>query len=246
MSVFLQIIQAQALKLRRTHVLWLAVGAPLACCVIFALLVLAFNPDGEWLTNTAVAINFWGILLLPLYVTLLTALINGVDHQARALKHLYALPLPRWATYAANLGSAAVLVAFSSLLLAGGLLLDIHLLNAAGYGSGEALSLPVEAVFEWSAKAFGGILFALVIQHGLSFQWDSFTWPVGIGIGATIFATQVSQSAYWAALPWGYSVVATSASDLVVRDWALWAGVAGATVAALALGWLASRRDVKA
>lgn len=244
MSVFIRSIQAQALKLRRTHVIWLAVGAPLACCVLFALLVVAFNPDGEWLTNTAVAINFWGILLLPLYVTLLTALINGVDHRAHALKHLYTLPTPRWATYVANLGSAAVLVACSSLLLAVGLLVDIQLLHVAGYGSGELSSLPVAPVFEWSGKAFCGILFALAIQHGLSYQWDSFTWPVGVGIGATIFATQVSQSSYWAALPWGYGVVATSASDLIMRDVALWAGGTGGVVTAIIVGWLATRRDV--
>ena len=56
--------------------------------------------------------------MMPLLIALVTALLNGIEHSDKQWKHLFALPVPRWAVYFAKLIVAQGLILTSTLVLA--------------------------------------------------------------------------------------------------------------------------------
>ena len=120
MKVLIRILDAERLKLRRTLALWMAFVAPLS--VVFYIVV-AFLVGGEeapppshenvWDEFSQVVSIFWALLMLPLFVTLQTALLGGLEHRNAQWKHLCALPIPRWAIVLAKQILAAGLMALS-------------------------------------------------------------------------------------------------------------------------------------
>ncbi|MBP7689577.1 MAG: ABC transporter permease, partial [Thermoflexales bacterium] len=116
-------VSAETLKLKRTLALWLVLIAPLTVVVLNFLMLwqrgasYLLEPDSAWQGLTQNIAAFWSLLMLPLYVTLETALLGGVEHTAQQWKHLYALPLPRWSTYAAKWLISMSVVAASTIVL---------------------------------------------------------------------------------------------------------------------------------
>jgi len=239
-------LRAEILKIRRTRAVWLAFGAPLSVIALYLLLIGAGAVDpGEtgWTQTSMAMLGMWTFLMLPLYVALETALINAVDHEARGWTHLFALPVPRGAIHAAKLCMGLALVGLSSVVLAGGLLGAIAALQGAGVAAEE--SLPWQHVLGGVARGYGGALGIIAIHHALSLRLRGFEWPLGIGIVATIFATQISRSSdYWFFFPWGYPTVATSVPDPETRLGAILLSGAIAVVVAVAAMIGTARRDI--
>jgi hypothetical protein len=239
-------MRSEILKLRRTRALWLALGAPLSVGVLFALLVasggISFE-DTTWTRSVQGMVGLWGMLMLPLYVALETALINAIDHEAGGWTHLFALPVPRWCLHAAKLLVAVVLAGLSTGLLTGALLAVAAGCKAVGVGTGGG-AVPWHPAVWSSLYSYGGALGLVSIHHGLSLRLSGFEWPLGVGIAATVFATQVGRSKYWFALPWSYPTVAASSSN---PEWRLYAVLLSATLAVvvgLVTAYDAARRDV--
>ena len=124
MAVMVWALKAEALKMKRTLVLWLAFLAPLV--VVVFILVGYLDRGKEWLgtglenawIEFAQSVDiFWALLMLPLFITLQTALLAGLEHQSEQWKHLYALPVPRWTVVAAKQAVTAALIGLSHLML---------------------------------------------------------------------------------------------------------------------------------
>ena len=64
------------------------------------------------------SLSVWAIFMLPLLITLETALLAGVEHTEKQWKHLLALPVPRYTVYLAKLLTALLLMLAGTLLLA--------------------------------------------------------------------------------------------------------------------------------
>ena len=102
MSIYLRrAVSAEALKLKRTLAVWMVFIAP---SVVVALNFVMWLDRGEnfmlqrdsaWQALAQNVLLFWALLMLPLFVTLETALLGGVDHGSQQWKHLHALPIPR-------------------------------------------------------------------------------------------------------------------------------------------------------
>ena len=237
MMTIVQTLRAEALKVRRTRAVWLAFGAPLSVVALYLLLIVsgAVDPAATgWVQTSMAMLGMWTFLMLPLYIALETALINAIDHDARGWTHLFALPVPRGAIHAAKLCVALALVGLSSVVLAAGLLGTVAVLQSAGIAP-EA-PVPWQHILWGVARGYGGALGIVAIHHSLSLRLRGFEWPLGIGIVATIFATQISRSsAYWPFFPWSYPTVATSVSDPQARLWAiLLSGILALVVAVVA------------
>lgn len=246
MTAFGFTLRAEVLKVRRTRAVWLAVGAPLSVIALYLLLIGAGAVDPAatgWVQTSGAMLGMWTFLMLPLYVALETALINAIDHDTHGWTHLFALPVPRAAIHAAKLCIAVALVGLSSAVLAGGLLGAIATLQAAGVAA-EA-PLPWRHVLGGAARGYGGALGIVAIHHAVSLRVRGFEWPLGIGIVATIFATQISRSSdYWYVFPWSYPTVATSVPDPGARTWALLLSGIVAVVVAVAAAMDTARRDI--
>lgn len=246
MTSFALSLRAEVLKMRRTRAVWLALGAPLSVVCLYLLLIGADAIDPAktgWVQTSMAMLGMWTFLMLPLYIALETALINALDHEAHGWTHLFALPVPRGAIHAAKLCVGMALVGLSSAVLAGGLLGAMAMLKVAGIAAGEPL--PWQHVLEGATRGYGGALGIIAIHHALSLRLRGFEWPLGIGIVATIFATQVSRSGdYWPLFPWSYPTVATSVPDPATQQWALLLSGGVALVAAGIAAIDTARRDI--
>jgi lantibiotic transport system permease protein len=237
-------LAADALRLRRTAALWLALGSG-AFPVALSFLIYFFK--GQFLLKPgqnpwpAYLINSWQTatgLLLPLFVVLLAALLLNVENKATAWKHVYAQPVGR----AAVLGSKLLLLlglnalaqlVYALLLLGSGWLLGLlrpglHFLD---FGA------PLAVVAGLLGHTFVASLGLLAIQLVASLWWRSFTAPVALGMGATITALTLMR---WEYIDW----VPYAAPLLTLKS--LRSGPSGLHLAAnlapaewLALGWFA-------
>src|SRR6058998_3335618 len=118
-------LHAETLKLKRTIALKMVALAPLAV-VSLTVFMAASAPfstlhhgstNDDWRALARVNLQFWGLLMMPLYITLQTALIAGLDHSENQWKAILARPVPRWTVYVAKLLVVVVLTAASSAVL---------------------------------------------------------------------------------------------------------------------------------
>jgi len=246
MVSLLRTTRAELLKIRRTRALWLAVGAPLTVVALFVALVLAgaIDPsENGWMRPAQGILVTWAMLMLPLYVALETALINGIDHNSSGWTHVFALPVPRWSVHLAKLLVALGAVGLSTVVLAGGLSAVIAVLEWMGSGSGA--DLPWRFVACRSLDTYGGALAIIALHHGLSMRLRGFEAPVGLGMIGAVVGTQVSASSeYWFFFPWSYPTVASSASDPDARLLALALSAALAVGIALVTTYDTATRDI--
>jgi len=247
MSPILRATRAELLKVRRTRALWLALGAPLTVVALLVLLVAvgAVDPsDGGVGTAIQTMLVLWAMLMLPLYTALETALVNAIDHDSSGWTHLFALPVPRWSVHLAKLLVSTGLVALSSALLAAGLFGVVLGLRAAGVETSDLARLG-QLVAAGASASYVGALAIIAAHHALSIRLRGFEWPIGIGMAATIVATQAGRSAdYWAFLPWDYPVVAVGATVPGDRFWAMGLSAALAITIAVASAYDTMQRDV--
>ena len=124
MRSVIRALRAEVIKTRRTLAFWLAIIAPL---VVISLEVAMFyknraiyqnSPPGDeiWFQFGLQTMVLWGLLMMPLFVTLETALVASWEHRNRQWKHLFALPIPRGALYAAKQLCGMALIGLSVLL----------------------------------------------------------------------------------------------------------------------------------
>jgi hypothetical protein len=255
-------LHAERLKLKGTLVLWLALIAP---AVVIALQVMMTYvrrdyyyqrpPSDAWGEYGVQVMLIWSLLMLPLFVTLETALVAQLDHANRAWTHLCALPITRGALYAAKQIGGMALIGLSLgilavLTIAGGLLLRFAL---PGLGFEEAV--PFGEIGEFAALVFAGSWLLISIQTWVAQRWPSFVVACAVGIGMTLIAVMIIQSDYAGFYPYTLPVlVANGFSEriqplnileegvLPIKE--LLAGSLGGVVAAVLAGWHVTRRDV--
>jgi hypothetical protein len=263
MKFVVRALHAELLKAKRTLAFWLALIAPL---VVIALQVVMIWERREyylthplarpaWFEYGAQTTVLWGLLMLPLFVTLETALVAQWEHQGGQWKHLFALPIPRWALYAAKQVGGMALIGLSIAALIG-------LIVASGWGLRLLIpGLGFEATVPWAAFAkygltmFLGSWLAIAIQTWVAQRWPSFAVASGVGIALTITGAVVIQSDWASLYPYTLPViVANGFAGEAMRSlngfteglpWAqLLLGSVGGVAAAILGGWQVTRRDV--
>lgn len=251
MNPLLRALSAESLKLRGTLALWLCLIAP-ATVVALYVLQLTFTdfgkrppmaPDKAWMMFTHGVLALWTFLMLPLFVTLQSALLAGLEHANQQWKHLLALPLPRGAHYLAKLLALAamVLLAMSVLLLLivlGGALLGL-LQPKFGIGGPPPWAFLLTRI----PAIFAATLLIVALHNWIAIRWRSFTVAVSIGMAATVAGYLIGQSkSYGHMYPWSLPVQVL-AGDGARLEYAVVVGLLGGTVVA-ALGlWEFLRRE---
>ncbi|MEZ4519042.1 MAG: ABC transporter permease [Chloroflexota bacterium] len=128
MNQLIQAIRSEQLKQKRTLALRLAFIAPLAIIVLqFYLLYqngLTYleGDQSPWVYWTRQTLQFWALLMAPLFITLETALVAQLDHKQQCWKQLFVLPISRWAIYGAKIIASLAFLALSTLTLLAGIL----------------------------------------------------------------------------------------------------------------------------
>lgn len=246
---FLRALSAEVLKLKRTLALWLVAIAPLSVVALQFLLFVrpSFHLRGEgdpWMMMANVVFGLWGVLMLPLFITLEAALTGNLEHGEKQWKHLFALPVSRRAIYAAKLAVNFALIGLSSFVLWVAALGSGYLLRFLRPDMGFGVPAPAGWLFERIALIYVAVWLILALHTWLSLRWPGFVFAIGFGMTATVTGFMIANSAHWAKFyPWTLqiNVVGTNQSNLRT---ALAVSVIGAIVVAVAGCWEMTRRDV--
>lgn len=189
-----RVVYAEALKLKRTLALKMALIAP---AVIFLLVLFIasqapfsimnrFGVRNAWPRLLQLNLRLWALLMMPLLITLESALVAGIDHSTNHWKILLTRPVPRWTFYVAKLMVLSALTILGSVVLLCGILMDGIFLPHIQPELAFRFPLPWGLIFHDCAEVTGLVFLALAIQHWVSLRWRSFSMAISTGIVATV------------------------------------------------------------
>jgi len=250
MNGFLRALSAELLKVKRTLAFWLTLLAPLSVALM---LLMIFLEQGEqigyrenrWYSLTQNSLVGWGLLMLPLFVTLETGLMSALEHSNKTWKQLYALPLPRWTIYAAKQFVSIGLIGLSMIFLLAMVIGVGLLLNQLKPTMGFATPIPWSTIFQAYLFTYLASWLIISLHLWVSAHWPSFVAAMGVGIVATVAGVLVIESDWAGVYPWtlpGLVAINFMEGDAVVAELAF--GIVGGIVAALAAGGEVTRHDV--
>jgi hypothetical protein len=245
-------LNAERLKTKRTLALWLAPIAPL---VIVALQVAITVQRQEYYRNQDIAqswtghggqiVFLWAVLMLPLFITLETALLSNLEHNNYQWKHLFSLPISRWTIYAAKQISGMTIIGLSMASLYVYVALSGLLLRVLTPGLGFEAPVPWVEFLRYIALTYVASWLILSIHTWVGLRWHSFVLASAVGIGAMVVAVVLFQSDWGRFYPWTMPcLVAYGLENGEGVLPLLLTGCIGGIVAAFLGGWDVIRRDV--
>jgi hypothetical protein len=219
-------LHAELLKLKRTLAFRVIFVLPFFVALLQFFVIWRtkkFAPGFDlWQTHPTNSFQIWAIFMMPLLITLETALLNGIEHSDKQWKHLFTLPVPRRSIYFSKFIVALGLILISTMVLA---LLTVPYLTIAK-----------QATLVWLA---GWLITA--IHTWISIRWSGFPIPLGAGIGGTFFALFAASASLGKYYPWLLPMNLFLEGRFTT---ALVLGIGGGVVAAFAGCFEFVRRDV--
>ena len=249
MKMLARAISAELLKVKRTLALWMVFVAPL---VVLSLQFLLLWQRGEapisryssnpWVVIHLSTFNLYAVGMLPLFITLETALLAGIEHGPKAWKQLFALPVPRATIVTAKMLVTAAMIAMSCIVLVFGTVLCGYALAAifpqVDFSSGP----PWSDLWTGAVSMFLASWLILVLHAWVALRWPSFAFASGFGMSATVGIALIASSKYWKIYPWALPVHAAGGSQFA--GLALTLGAFGGLAFAVVACWDLARRDV--
>ena len=247
MTELTRAVSAEALKLKRTLALRLAVIAPLFIVLLQLGVYLARGEDVERAaTNPAAGfargiVTLSTLVFLPFWATLAASLCASLDHSANHWDQMFALPMRRWPVYAAKWIMVFALVVLSSICLPLFVVAAIEILKQVRV-EWKGAGLPWRLLLSGVSRSCGACLLLISLQCWLSLRWHSFLVALGVGI-AGIMSGIILISAplrFLSLYPWTAAAAAASPRQpLLPLVWGICGGLAIAVIAC----WRLAVRD---
>ncbi len=210
MKFVLRAVRAEQVKLRGTLALRLCFIAPALVVGLSVLQLLLVDsaqpmptPELGWQRFAQGVLVLWSFLMLPLYITLQSALLAGLEHGGHLWKHLLALPVPRRAHYLGKAVVLAAMVLLAMLVLVLLILLGGKLLMMSNNSLGIGGSPPWRFLLTRGSAICAASFFIIALHLWIAIRWPSFTVAVASGMTATVAGFLIAQSArfgHW--YPW--------------------------------------------
>ncbi len=257
-------LYAELLKTKRTLAFWLALIAPTVVVGLQVAMILGrleYYRHREnmmfpaWIEYGQSTLVLWGLLMLPLFVTLETALIANWEHRNQQWKYLFTLPLPRWTLYAAKQICGMGVIALSNTTL-----VCLIILSGLGFrwllpGLGFEAAIPTFELAQFAFFMFLGSWLIIAIQTWVAQRWPSFAVASGVGIAMTVIGAIIIQSKYAGYYPYVLPVLIANGFSKSIQPLSilqqgvlpikeLLLGSLGGVIAAAVGGWHFVRRDV--
>ena len=199
-------VHAEILKLKRTLAFRVIFALPFLVGLLEFFIVWRTKkfPAGFnlWQTLPTNSFQVWAIFMLPLLITLETALLNGIEHSDKQWKHIFALPVPRHSIYLAKFIVAQALILISTAVLA----VLIMIVGVAATYVRIELANAGPVPFGWIAKytllVWIAGWFIIAIHTWISMRWSGFPIALGAGIAGTFFALFAASASIGKYYPW--------------------------------------------
>ena len=248
----LRALYAEQLKMKRTLALWLVPLAPLVIVALQMAIVLenratyrAQEVQNAWIEYGGQMVFLWTMLMLPLFITLETALLANLEHGNKQWKHLFVLPVPRGAIYAAKQVSGMAIIGLSMAALYAYIILSGLALRLLAPGVGFEAPVPWWDFFRYVALSYLASWLILSIHTWVGLRWQSFVVASATGIAAMVIAIFMFRSDWASWYPWALpGLVANgleTGQDVLAY---LLTGSLGGLGVALVGAWDVVRRDV--
>ncbi len=226
-------LQAEILKYKNTWALYLSIGAPL---FITSVMFLVFYFKGQeilqdtpepWAIWSSYNINSGLSILYPLFLILITVLVNNTEHSNNSWKHIFALPVSKTTIYRSKYLFVLLLVFFSICIYT---ILILAYGNALAWFRPELNFVPFEytlRILNLVAQGFAAALGILSIQFFVSWRWRSVVVPIGLGMAMFVFSMVLSRWEYIVYFPYAYplfAAVKANFDDSVAISAQVWYG----------------------
>ena len=240
--------------MRRTLSFWLAVIAPVVVASLEFLvmasqgeaMVVDFADGKPWLWHMKFTLTLWGLFVLPLFATLETTLLAGLEHNNRTWTLLYQQPIPRWMVLTAKQFSTLVLLGISHFVLGISVIGTGLLLRELNPNLGLSLPAPWLEMMGYCLIIYLMSWLIIAVHSSISLRWDSFIVSMGAGIIATMSGVFfINSEKYAPYYPWAMQGLV--ANNLLEKGWPvdqLVMGVGGGILVFVVSGLWLSRRDV--
>ncbi len=251
MLTLIRVLYAETLKLKRTLALLLVLVAPVAVAFLQFMAYLTRRPmiteiQGDlWIRLTINDLVLWSLLMLPLFISLETALLSGLEHGNKTWKQIYAMPVPRWTIYAAKQLVTMGLIGASTLVLYVLIIATGLALRLIGAEYQFNFPVPVATMFAATAATFLASWLILSLHLWISAHWSSYVLAFAVGIVATVGTIMIVQSDYAVWYPWtlpGYAAVNFMEGKEITAE--LLFGAIGGILFSLFGAWEVTRREV--
>lgn len=200
-------LHAEILKLRRTLAFRMVFIAPLLVALLQFFMGLNDRRGAQpgynlWQTLFNASLIIWTIFMLPLLVTLETALLAGLEHGEKQWKHILALPIPKSAIFSAKFLIALGLTLVSTLTLFALSLVNGFLLMKIRPELASTVPLDFFHWFKVVWKIWVASCLIVAIHTWISIRWSSLTLALGAGVTGTFFALFAASAKIGKYYPW--------------------------------------------
>ncbi len=205
----------ELIKLKRTFAFWLTIISGLFIPLIYFLYyslkykslipVEGVNPWDKFMVEQ---IRAAAPLLVPFFIVLITSLIVQIEHKSLGIKHLFALPVPKWSIYFGKLTVVLLTIITAYILF-------LFFILIVGYSVGlmheELNFFSFTPNFSESIKllfrSFIATLGIVGLQFWLSFRMRNFIIPLGIGMILIVTGLIIYRSEESLYFPYGYNML---------------------------------------
>lgn len=232
-------------KLKRSQALLMTLLCPLSVVGLQFLIVVEGGGkaivEKGWESYWYGAISLWYMLMLPLYVALITTLINAIEHKHNGWRFMATLPIKQWQLFVVKGLISWLFVLFASVLMYVLTSASIVVMTLIGYQAEMSFTSPF---LSHLLKVMVAALPIIVIGHVISWRVKNIILPLAIGVIMTIVATTIARSEYWPYDPWTYHLAATLVSKEGASLQALVLGGALGLSIFVVSAWLLGKREV--
>ena len=244
--MLIKLFRIELLKIRRSLALLMLLACPLMVVVLVFGVGLRQTDAADFSEKTWFAIwqtssAIWCYFMLPLYIALITGLLNGNEHKNQTWRLMLSLPISSRQLYFAKAMLAWAFVIGANLLLATYISLVALTLGLLGYPMQGAFEFPI-----WYAVASISLacLPVLIIQHAISWRFSNIVFPLATGVIATMGIVQLGSSEYWIYYPWSYILMAVNGSAPEMQQQALLLAAGLGTVLFVMSSYWIGKREV--
>ncbi len=239
---WLNLLQVEWLKTRRTFVLLMLFLAPMVTA-IFPLIQHLDNGgsmivERGWVSYWGGLTMMWCVLMLPMFCVLSCTLLVHSEHQNQSWRLKLTLPVSRMRLYVVKLFMAwgFILLANTILLCFGAL--SVWLMLAKGYPPVGAWDYPI---FKTIALLSICALPMVAIQHAMAWRITHLLALLTLGLVTTLAISFAGRSKYWVYFPWDYPFISVNGNAELTNQ-AIVLSIVGGAVLVLITGLLLARR----